>query len=86
MRSKLIKNKEAILICGGPHFKVYSIEGLDGWLVNTNKKYFEITKGHMFFKTVTRYVNLRYEPLGQQDSVSKNFNFALLDLMMGEEK
>jgi hypothetical protein len=72
MRTKNLKIEgkevEAILIAGGPGFKIYSVSGISGWVIAKGNR--NIVSSDPI---VSKYVNLRYQPIQDQDSVKAEF-------------
>jgi hypothetical protein len=77
MRTTEIKiggeKREALLVAGGPGFKIYSTSGLDGWVLVIARKSFVIPEADAQFKIVARYVNLKYQPVNQQADIKDQF-------------
>lgn len=71
------EKKEAVLVAGGPGFKVYSASGFDGWVLVLGRKVVPVEEQSAEFKTVSKYVNLKYQPMAEQDSIKKSFDVLL---------
>lgn len=67
------EKKEAILVAGGPGFKIYSASGFDGWVLVLGRKVFPVTEGGQDFKVISKYVNLKYQPISEQSTITKTF-------------
>ncbi|MFN9068030.1 MAG: hypothetical protein ACK5V3_12435 [Bdellovibrionales bacterium] len=67
------EKKEAILVAGGPGFKIYSASGFDGWVLVLGRKVFPVTEESQDFKVISKYVNLKYQPINEQATIFKNF-------------
>lgn len=82
MRTTKIKvgteKKDAVLVAGGSGFKVYTASAFDGWILVLGRKVVPVGDQSPEFKTVSKYVNLKYQPLAEQDSIKKSFE-RLLD-------
>lgn len=68
------EKKESILVAGGKGFKIYTTSGYDGWILAVGRKIHLIDENSHEFKTVARYVNLRYQPISEQTLVKELFN------------
>lgn len=66
------KVMDAVLMAGGPGFKIYSL-AKDLLLVVGNKQ-FVIKESDVAYKPIMRYVNLKYQPVIQKDAVKKEFD------------
>ena len=77
MRTKELKinneKKEAVLVAGGSGFKIYAVSGLEGWAVALGRKISFIEDKTPEAKTVSNYVNLKYQPIIEQDSIKHEF-------------
>jgi hypothetical protein len=77
MRTTLLKigneKKEAILVAGGAGFKIYSSSGVQGWIIVLGRRVFVIEENSSDFATVSRYINLKYQPLNQQEAIKAKF-------------
>src|SRR5205809_970277 len=77
MRQKEIKinneKKDAILVAGGPGFKIYSVSGLDGWALALGRKISFIEEKTPDAQTVANYVNLKYQPAKAQETIKQQF-------------
>lgn len=67
------EKKEAVLVAGGPGFKVYSISGMDGWALALGRQISFIEDKTLEAKTVANYVNLKYQPINSQESIKEKF-------------
>jgi hypothetical protein len=63
------KEVEANLIAGGPSFKIYDVPGKSGYLIVKGSK-----KVMLDDKRVSKYVNLRYQPIQDQENIKKEFD------------
>lgn len=68
------EKKEAILVAGGAGFKIYSASDLDGWVLVIGRKVLVVRESSPDFKTVSRYVNLKYQPTSELDVIKNDFN------------
>lgn len=68
------EKKESVLVAGGKGFKVYTASGYDGWILVIGRKVHLIEENAPDFKTVAKYVNLRYQPISEQKLITENFN------------
>lgn len=68
------EKKESVLVAGGKGFKVYTTSGYDGWVLVIGRKVHLIEENGPDFKTVAKYVNLRYQPISEQKLIAENFN------------
>ena len=66
--------KESVLVAGGKGFKVYSTSGFNGWILVIDRKVHIIEEDGPDIKTVAKYVNLRYQPISEQNLIIENFN------------
>ncbi len=71
------KNVEAVLMAGGPGFKIYSA-GAD-LIVVGGKKTLVFKESDSAFMDIMQYVNLKYQPLNQHDAIKQKFNSVLVD-------
>lgn len=67
------EKKEAILVAGGSGFKVYTVSGLDGWALALGRKISFIEDKTPEASTVSKYVNLKYQPLNAQEAIKQEF-------------
>jgi len=78
MRSKLLKigneKREAVLVAGSSIYKIYSVTGLPGWVVASGRNLFTVDEENINFKTVNKYVNLKYQPSSQQQAIKDEFD------------
>jgi len=76
MRTKELKINgdpvEAVLMAGGPGFKIYHAS--DSLVVVKGRKQIVFKEDDPDFKTVIRYVNLRYQPAGEHEKVKADFD------------
>lgn len=72
-----LEKKEAVLVAGGPGFKIYSVSGFKGWVLVLGRKVVPVDEQSTEFKTVSQYVNLKYQPLAEQDIIKKSFDMLL---------
>lgn len=68
------EKKEAVLVAGGPGFKIYTASGMDGWIIRVPRKTFVVAASSSDFGMVGRYVNLRYQPIGEQQAIKIQFD------------
>jgi|GEM_PF-2245972 len=68
------EKKDAVLVAGGPGFKIYTASGTDGWIIRIPRKTFVVVEGTAEFTTVGRYVNLRYQPIAEQQAIKLQFD------------
>lgn len=68
------KIRQAVLLAGGSGFKIYSASDFNGWVVAKGRKIFPVSEQSPEFRTVSQYVNLRYQPLSEQERIKTNFN------------
>ena len=68
------EKREAILVAGGPGFKIYSAYGIPGWVVVIGKKVYIVDEKHAEFKTVGRYLTLKYQPQDQKQAIQDAFD------------
>lgn len=78
MRTAEIKieghKKEAVLVAGGPGFKIYTFSDLDGWAIALGRKVSFIADNTASAQTVADYVNIRYHSLNLHESIKNKFN------------
>lgn len=78
MRTSEIKiegqKKEAVLVAGGPGFKVYTVSDLDGWAIALGRKVSFIADNTPAAQAVADYVNIRYHSLNLHESIKNKFN------------
>jgi hypothetical protein len=67
------EKKEAILVAGGPGFKIYSASGFDGWVLVLGRKVCPVTEASQDFKAISKYVNLKHQPINEQSTIIKTF-------------
>lgn len=72
----------AILVAGGPGFKIYAAYGVDGWLIVRGKKVSIAHENTPDYKIVSRYVNLRHQPASMKKRVRQDFD----DFVKGGQK
>lgn len=88
MRTKELKidNKitQAVLLAGGAGFKIYSASDYDGWVLMIGRKLRQIPEKAPEFKIVSRYINLKYQPASEQESVKTAFNSLLENIKENE--
>ncbi len=84
MRTSEIKiegqKKEAVLVAGGPGFKVYTVSDLDGWAIAIGRKASFIADNTPAAQAVADYVNIRYHSLNLHESIKNKFN-ELVDVL-----
>lgn len=68
------QKKESVLVAGGKGFKVYTTSGYDGWVLSIGRKIHLIEEQSSDFKTVAKYINLRYQPISEQEVIKEHFN------------
>ena len=84
---KIGKEKnEAILVAGGSGFKIYSATGISGWVVVIRRQIFIIDEKDENYKTVSRYVNLNYQPANQQHTIKDEFDKYVLSKALSIDK
>lgn len=67
------KTVEAVLLAGGPGFKIYHASGVDGVILALGRKQFVVAESDPDFKTVMQYVNLKYQKLSDQEAIKQEF-------------
>lgn len=76
MRTKDLKINgklvQAVLMAGGPGFKIYSAD--NSVIVVQGRKQIIFKEGDPDFKTVMGYVNLRYQPAGDHEKIKAAFD------------
>lgn len=81
MRTAQIKlNNEtttALLVAGGAGFKIYSSTTVRGWILSLGRKYFVIDESTLQFKTVSNYINLKYQTAEVAEKVQSEFQILL---------
>jgi hypothetical protein len=65
---------EAVLVAGGSGFKIYTAPAIEGWVISIKRRIIVVNEGSPEFKTVGRYVNLRFQPLPEQSAVKSEFD------------
>lgn len=77
MRTTEIKfdgtKKQAVLVAGGPGFKVYTISELDGWALALGRKVSFIEDSNPAAQIVADYVNIKYHSLNLHESIKNKF-------------
>lgn len=77
MRTKSLaingKEFEAVLVAGGNGFKIYSSAEVSGWVLALGKRNVVIDESSPEFKSVSKYVNLKYQPLNDRDQIKQEF-------------
>lgn len=68
------QKKEAVLVAGGPGFKIYTVSDLDGWAVALGRKVSFIADNTASAQAVADYVNIRYHSLSLHESIKNKFN------------
>jgi len=68
------EKKDAVLVAGGPGFKIYSPNGSSGWALTIGRKVFMVEEKDAEFKAISRYINLRYQPRDQQQAIKDEFD------------
>ena len=68
------EKKEAVLIAGGQGFKIYTTSDTDGWILSLKRKIFIIEEHHPEFMLIACYVNLKYQPLNEQEKIKTEFS------------
>lgn len=90
MRTKQLKHDgqtiEAILVCGGPGFKVYFGSDSIGWLISIGRKVFNVSVDSRNFITVNRYINLKYQRPDLLEGIKKDFDAFLESLTNSENR
>ncbi len=78
MRTKELKfdgkKVEAVLVAGGPGFKIYSATGVDGWLLKVGRQTILVADKTPESSIVGKYINLRYQPISEQKAVKEEFD------------
>jgi 8-oxo-dGTP pyrophosphatase MutT (NUDIX family) len=78
-RTKMMKvngqEVEAVLMAGGPGFKIYS--ALDGVVLVAGRKQLFVKESDEKYKPIMRYVNLRYQPISEHEAIKKEFEAVL---------
>lgn len=81
MRTKQMKingeSKEAVLVAGGPGFKIYTASGVDGWILVMGRKTLVVPESDPEFETVAKYVNLNYQSAADKPAVKEAFNLLI---------
>lgn len=67
------ETKDAILIAGGQNFKVYYVSSFDGWILKINRKVHTFKTGSLDFKSISRYVNIKYNPTSEHGEIKNTF-------------
>lgn len=75
MRSKSIKIQgsevDAVLLCGGKGFKVYSHENM--LLLSIGRKLLGLEENDLGYELTMNYVNLKYHNLDKQSEIKEKF-------------
>ncbi len=75
MRTKSFKingqSHDAVLMAGGSGFKIYSYA--DGLIIDKGRNKILIQENSPQFKTIMRYVNLKYQNLNEQPTIKEEF-------------
>lgn len=78
MRTTEIKieglKKEAVLVAGGPGFKIYTVSDLDGWALSLGRKISFVADNTPAAQAIADYVNIRYHSLNLHESIKNKFN------------
>jgi len=82
MRTKQLKinktNVEAVLVAGGNNFKIYTAQGIAGWVLVVGRKAIVVDETQPEYKTISQYTTLKYQPASQRDAIASAFK-ALID-------
>ena len=71
------EKKESVLVAGGKGFKVYTTSGYGGWVLVIGRKVHLIEEGGPDFKTVAKYVNIRYQNISEVENIKSEFQIIL---------
>jgi hypothetical protein len=71
------EKREALLISGGPGFKIYAASGINGLILVVAKQIYIFKEGDADYRKVSRYVNLKYQPGDQQVTIMKEFELVI---------
>lgn len=74
------QKKEAVLVAGGPGFKIYTVYDLDGWAVALGRKVSFVADNTPAAQAVADYVNIKYHSLNLHDSIKNKF-YELVDVL-----
>ncbi|RYZ93330.1 MAG: hypothetical protein EOP06_01325 [Proteobacteria bacterium] len=64
---------QALLVAGGPGFKIYTVQGATYWLLVVGRKKHIVEPGTANFRLVSKYINLKYQPIATHDEIKKDF-------------
>ena len=67
----------AVLVAGGPGFKIYSTPKVEGWVVAAGRQITVVQKDAPDFKTLSRYLTLPYQPKAEHNSIKDEFQIFL---------
>ena len=67
------ESTSAVLVAGGPGFKIYSTPKVEGWVVATGRQIIVVEKDAPDFKTLNRYLTLPYQPKAEHGSIKDEF-------------
>ena len=78
MRTKtLILNKiplQCILVAGGIGFKLYASSEVSGYIINKGKNNYIVNYNASKYQLISKYINLKYQPLDQKEYIISTFN------------
>jgi hypothetical protein len=66
--------KAAVLVAGGPGFKIYTLVDYDGWVLALGRKISKIDDSSPFAQSVADYVNIKYHSLNTHEVITSKFN------------
>lgn len=75
---------EGVLMSGGFGAQVYSVSGVKGVVLKIGRRIHVVHEDVPAFKCVMRFVNMKYQPLNEQDAVLAEFR-GLVKELKGEE-
>ena len=68
------EKREAVLVAGGPGFKIYTANGIEGWVVVSGRQVHLIEASRPEFDAIGRYVNLRYQAQAEHEKIKLAFD------------
>lgn len=73
---------DGVLLCGGPGFKVYSVSGIEGYVIRFGRRAAEVLSDADSI-IAGRYVNLPYQPAVDKARIQTEFSQMLTRLRWG---
>lgn len=68
------KTISSTLVAGGSGFKIYSPKGIDGWVLSIGRKNILIGEKDPDYGIVSKYVNLKYQPVDKHQEIKDKFD------------